>query len=137
MYYAQVLQSLDSSLIGIQVELILCTQCLTLLPKVCCSFIKTSNFFSNKISPLLNWIMKYDIVRMLSRLLLSKEKYAPFFSHAERQPRAIPVFGVREMQVFLERFPLPPVNISHLFSPPPFFFFGEKMMRGIFFFFRK
>lgn len=79
MYYAQVLQSLDSSLIGIQVELILCTQCLTLLPKVCCSFIKTSNFFSNKISPLLNWIMKYDIVRMLSRLLLSKEKYAPFF----------------------------------------------------------
>jgi len=92
MCYAQEIQSLGSSLIGIQVELILCTECLILLPEVCCSFVKTPDFFANKIFSLLNQIMKYGIVRMLSRLLLPKEKYNPIFFNAERQPRAIPVF---------------------------------------------
>lgn len=93
MCYAREIQSLDSSLIGIQGELILCTQCHILLPEVCCSFIKTPDFFSNKIFSLLNWIMKYDIVRMSSRLLFFKEKYNPyFFPYVDRQPRAMPVF---------------------------------------------
>lgn len=104
MRYAQEIQSLDSSLIGIQVELILCTQCLTLLPEVCCSFIKTPDFFSNKTFSLLNRIMKYDIVRMLSRVLLSKEKYNPFFhtlKTAKSNACILSYFGGTEMQVFL------------------------------------
>lgn len=124
----QAIQSLDSSLIRIQVELISSTQCLILLPEVCCSFIKTSDFFSNKVFPLLNWIMKYDIVRMLSGLLLSKEKCNLFFFFFQRWKTAksnaciLSYFGGTDMQVFLERFLLPPINISHLFSP----FSGEE-----------
>lgn len=78
--------------------------------------------------------MKYDIVKMLPRLLLPKVKYHPFFFiHKTRQEQCLYVklyvnacmlsyFVGADMQVLLGRFLLPPVIISHIFSP----FFGEE-----------